>query len=102
MWGRGRKRPPEPAEPPVPNLTLYLAPGASSMAPHIALHEAGAVFEARPISFHNDDLKSAAFRAISPEGKVPAFLIDGRLLTEVAGILFYIARAYPEARLMPV
>ena len=28
-------------------LTLYFAPGSSSMAAHIALHEVGAEFEAR-------------------------------------------------------
>jgi glutathione S-transferase len=32
---------------------------------------------------------------------VPALLIDGRLLTEVAGILFYLAKCYPEANLLP-
>ena len=32
-------------------LTLYLSPGSSSMAVHIALHEVGVPFESRPISF---------------------------------------------------
>jgi len=81
-------------------LTLYFAPGASSMAPHIALHEAGAAFEAVPLSFYKDETRSAAFLAVNPEGKVPALSIDGRVLTEVAGILYYIARRYPAARLM--
>ena len=82
-------------------LTLYFAPGASSMAPHIALHEIGCPFDARPVSFRRDETKSAAFRAINPEGKVPILLIGGRGLTEVAGILYYLARRFPEARLMP-
>ena len=32
-------------------LTLYHSPGSSSMAPHIALHEIGAPFEAIAMSF---------------------------------------------------
>lgn len=82
-------------------LTLYFAPGASSMAPHIALHEIGASFEAIPVSFRNKETRSADFLAINPEGKVPTLLIDGRPLTEVAGILYYLARQFPAARLMP-
>src|SRR5580692_1188012 len=82
-------------------LTLYFAPGASSMAPHIALNEIGAPFEAVPVSFHNNETRSADFLAVNPEGKVPTLLIDGRALTEVAGILYYLARRYPEARLLP-
>jgi glutathione S-transferase len=82
-------------------LTLYFAPGASSMAPHIALHEVGAPFEAVPVSFHRNETRSAEFLAVNPEGKVPTLLIDGRPLTEVAGILFYLARRYPEAHLLP-
>ena len=82
-------------------LTLYFAPGASSMAAHIALHEVGAPFEAIPVSFHRNETRSAEFLAVNPEGKVPTLLIDGRPLTEVAGILYYLARRYPEARLLP-
>jgi len=82
-------------------LTLYFAPGASSMAAHIALNEVGAPFEAIPVSFHNNETRAADFLALNPEGKVPTLLIDGRALTEVAGILYYLARRYPDARLMP-
>jgi glutathione S-transferase len=82
-------------------LTLYLAPGSSSMAPHIALHETGAPFEAKPLSFTKKDMRAPEFLAINPNGKVPVLLVDGRVLTEVAGILFYLARTYPAAGLLP-
>jgi glutathione S-transferase len=78
-------------------LSFYFSPGSSSMAPHIALHEVGAVFDAKPVSFATKEHQSPEFRAINPEGKVPTLLIDGRRLTEVAGILFYLAKrgAFP-------
>jgi glutathione S-transferase len=82
-------------------LTLYFAPGASSMAPHIALHEVGAPYEPKPLSWHKKQNRDPAFLAINPEGKVPALLIDGRVLTEVAAILWYLARRHPEAKLLP-
>jgi glutathione S-transferase len=82
-------------------LALYFAPGASSMAPHIALHEIGEPFEARAVSFARNETRGEDFLAVNPEGKVPTLLINGRRLTEVAGILYYLARRYPEARLMP-
>ncbi|HYC64820.1 MAG TPA: glutathione S-transferase family protein [Reyranellaceae bacterium] len=82
-------------------LTFYFAPGTSSMAVHIALHETGAPFEARPLSLANRDTRKPEFFAINPAGKVAVLLIDGRLMTEVAGILFYLARKYPAANLLP-
>lgn len=82
-------------------LTLYFSPGSSSMAVHIALHEVGAAFEGRPMSFKKNDMRSAEFLKINPAGKVPTLLIDGRPLVEVAGILFYLARRFPEAGLLP-
>lgn len=84
-----------------PRLTLFFAPGASSMAPHIALHEIGVPFTPRPLSFARTETRSPEFLAINPEGKVPTLLIDGRALTEVAAILFYLARRHPQANLLP-
>jgi len=82
-------------------LTLYFAPGASSMAPHIALHEIGGPFESQHISLAKKENRTPEFLAINPEGKVPTLAIDGRALTEVAAILFYLARRFPDANLLP-
>lgn len=84
-----------------PDLTLYFAPGASSMAPHIALHEIGVPFTPRPLSFARNETRAPAFLAINPEGKVPTLLVGTRVLTEVAAILFYLARRHPQAKLIP-
>src|SRR5215813_9220936 len=81
-------------------LTLYFAPGASSFAVHIALYEIGTPFEAKPMSFCNHDTRSPEFLKLNPAGKVPTLLIDGRPLTEVAGILFYLAKRFPDAKLL--
>ncbi len=82
-------------------LTLYFSPGSSAMAPHIALHEIGVPFETVPLSFRKRENRTPAYLALNPEGKVPTLLIDGRPLTEVAAILLYLARSYPEAALLP-
>ena len=84
-----------------PKLTLYLMPGSSSMAPHIALHEVAAPFETRTIQLASKDNRTPAYLAINPEGKVPTLLVDDRPMTEVAAILFYLARRFPAANLLP-
>jgi glutathione S-transferase len=83
-------------------LTFWFSPGASSMATHIALHEVGAQFDARLVSLPKRETHSPEFLALNPDGKVPTLAIDGRILTEVAGTLFYLARRFPEAGLLPV
>ena len=82
-------------------LTLYFSPGSSSMATHIALHEVGVPFEAKLTSLHEEAHKRPEYREINPEAKVPTLMIDGRPLTEVAATLWYLARRYPEAGLLP-
>jgi glutathione S-transferase len=58
-------------------------------------------FDAVPLSFKQRDNRTPAYLALNPEGKVPTLLIDGRPLTEVAGILYYLAKRFPEAGLWP-
>ena len=67
-------------------LTLYFWPGASSMAVHIALHEIGVAFEARPVSFARREQRTPDFHALNPEGKVPTLVIDGRPLSNTSRI----------------
>jgi glutathione S-transferase len=81
--------------------TFYQSPGSSSMAVHIALHEVGAPFQTKRIIFAERDKDPAEFRGLNPEGKVPTLVIEGRPLTEVAGILYYLAHTYPQAKLFP-
>src|SRR5947209_12361150 len=82
-------------------LTLYFSPGSSSMATHIALNEVGVPFELKLTALHRNEHRAAGYLAVNPEGKVPALMIDGRPLTEVAATLWYLARRYPEAGLLP-
>ena len=86
----------------MPQLTLYYAPGASSMATHIALHETGAPFALHLVDLSRQENRSPEYLAVNPEGKVPTLIIDGGdKLTEVAATLWFLARHYPAAGLLP-
>jgi len=82
-------------------LTLYFSPGSSSMAVHIALHEIGVDFERRLVSLAKREQFAPEYLAVNPEAKVPTLMIDGRPLTEVAAVLYYLAKLFPAAGLWP-
>jgi glutathione S-transferase len=82
-------------------LTLYYAPGACSMASHIAIEEAGAPYEPHPVLFSKGEQKSEAYLKVNPRGRVPALGVGDRILTENLAILVYIARSFPAAKLLP-
>jgi glutathione S-transferase len=66
-----------------------------------ALAEAGAPYDLVAIDLDKGENKTPAFLAINPHGKVPV-LVDGDFaLPESNAILWYVAEAYPEARLVP-
>jgi len=60
-------------------------------------------YELHLLSFSAGDLRTDAYRAINPRGKVPAIVDDGFALAESAAILEYLDDAYPGAglRLFP-
>jgi glutathione S-transferase len=82
-------------------LTLYFSPGACSMASHIGLEETGAPYEEKPTLLPKGEQKTEAYLKINPRGKVPALSVDGKVLTENTAILTYLARRFPEKKLMP-
>ena len=77
-------------------LKLYFTPGSCSQASHIALEEAGAVYEAQSIDFSNQQQRSADFLRINPKGRVPALVTDKGILTESPAILAYIGQSFPD------
>ncbi len=78
-------------------MKLYYLPGACSLASHIVLEWIGAPYETHRVS--RDELKSEAYRRISPLGSVPALEVDGWVLTQNAAILGFLADSFPAARL---
>jgi len=73
------------------------------MAPHIALEETGAAYDAVEIDEVGGEHLTEAYRKINPRGKVPALkLHDGRIITENVAIQTFIARMHPRAQLLPV
>ncbi|WP_250490777.1 glutathione binding-like protein [Caballeronia sp. INML2] len=78
-------------------MKLYYAPGACSLADHIAMHEAGLNFDRVEV-----DLKAKVtedgtpFAEINPKGYVPVVEFDdGKRLTENVAILWWIAQEAP-------
>ena len=83
-------------------LTLYYSPGACSMAPHIALEEAGAPYTLQLVSIPKGEHQALEYlKNVNPRGRVPALCTDEGVLTENVAILTYIACSFPHANLLP-
>ena len=82
--------------------TLYFAPGACSLASHIALEETGAPYETVRLNLQAGDQRAGAYLAVNERGRVPALVSGDWVLTENSAILRHVARAHPEAGLWPL
>ncbi len=83
-------------------LSFHFAPGACSLASHIALEETGAAFAPKPLSLRRGHQREPGYLRVNPLGKVPPLgLDDGTVLTENTAILTYLARRFPESKLLP-
>jgi glutathione S-transferase len=80
-------------------LTLYYAPKTCSLAPMIALEEAGAEYTAHKVNFAENEQNTAPFKYVNPKGRVPALATDKGVITENVAILAFIADVYPKMRL---
>ena len=76
-------------------LTLYYAPGACSMASHIALEESGEKYEPRKVDLAGGEQRTEAYLKMNPLGRVPVLgLDDGTPLTENTAILPYLGKRF--------
>ena len=84
-------------------MKLYYSPGACSLSPHIALHEAGLAFTPVLASTNSHKLQDGTdYYTINPLGYVPLLeLDDGTRLREGPAILQYIADQVPLKMLAP-
>lgn len=84
-------------------MKLYYSPGACSLAPHIALAEAGLAYTLERVDLKTKKTETGAdFFAVNPNGYVPVLLLDdGQTLTEVPALLQYIADLAPAKKLAP-
>jgi len=83
------------------DIVLYMAPGTCARVPCILLEEAEVDFQTRVVRFLKGEHKAPAYKALNPQGKVPALQIDGVVLTENPAIIYYLSERYPDARLLP-
>src|SRR5258706_14567197 len=83
-------------------MKLYYSPGVCSLAPHIAMREAGIDVELKKVDLKAKQVDGSDYKQVNGKGYVPAVtLADGSVLTECPVILQYIADQNPDTALAP-
>jgi len=85
-------------------MKLYYAPGACSLAPHIALREADQRFDLERVDLRTKRTAGGRdFLEINPKGYVPCLELDGgETVTEAQVVLQFIGDLAPGTRLIPL
>lgn len=81
-------------------LTFYTNPMSRGQTARWMLEEIGEPYETEILDY-GTTMKSDAYLAVNPMGKVPAIVHNGQVVTEVAAICLYLADAFPAAGLAP-
>lgn len=82
------------------DLIFYTNPMSRGRIVRWMLEEVGQPYRTEVLEF-GDAMKSPAYRAFNPMGKVPTIIHKGTVVTEAAAICAYLADAFPEAGLAP-
>jgi glutathione S-transferase len=82
------------------SLTLYSNPMSRGRIARWMLEEVGEPYHVEWLEYRAS-MKSDAYLAINPMGKVPAITHNGVIVTETAAICAYLADAFPAANLAP-
>ncbi len=82
------------------DLVLYTNPMSRGRIARWMLEEVGQPYRTEILGY-DGAMKSAAYLAINPMGKVPALVHRGAVVTEAAAICAYLADAFPDAGLAP-
>ena len=83
------------------SIKLYYAPGACSLASHIALEETGLAYETQRLDLAAGDQRKPEYLKLNPRGRVPTCVVDGHVITENVGIMSFFAGGYPKAKIWP-
>lgn len=81
-------------------LVFYTNPMSRGRIVRWMLEEVGQPYRAELLEYASS-MKSPAYLAVNPMGKVPAIKHGDTVVTEAAAILAYLADAFPEAKLAP-
>jgi glutathione S-transferase len=81
-------------------LVFYTNPMSRGRIVRWMLEEVGAPYQTQVLEY-GTTMKSAAYLAVNPLGKVPAIRHGGQVVTECAAICAYLADAFPQAGLAP-
>ncbi len=82
-------------------VKLYYAPGACSLASHIAIEELGIAYDTVRLSLLAGDQRKPEYLALNPRGRVPTAVIDGQVLTENVGIMTFFGGGFGQGRIWP-
>jgi glutathione S-transferase len=82
------------------DLVFYTNPQSRGQTVRWMLEEIGQPYETEILDYAST-MKQEPYLSINPMGKVPAIVHEGKVVTEVAAIVCYLAETFPEAGLAP-
>lgn len=86
----------------MPALALYTYfRSSAAYRVRIALNYKGLAYKPRFVHLLRGEQNAGEYREINPEGRIPALMVDGAVLTQSLAIIEYLEEIHPKPRLLP-